>query len=124
MTALLLDTHLTAEQREYALTVRRSGEALLAIINDILDFSKIEAGKLTLEPMPFALRNTVAELLKTAGPLAHAKGLELTYDVSPEIPDGVEADAGRIGQVLLNLVGNAIKFTERGEVVPSPPGHI
>ena len=116
MTALLLDTHLTAEQREYAVTVRRSGEALLAIINDILDFSKIEAGKLTLEPMPFALRNTVAEFLKTAGPLAHAKGLELTYDVSPEIPDGIEADAGRIGQVLLNLVGNAIKFTERGEV--------
>ena len=116
MTALLLDTHLTAEQREYAVTVRRSGESLLAIINDILDFSKIEAGKLTLEPMPFALRNTVAELLKTASPLAHAKELELTYDVSPEIPDGVEADAGRIGQVLLNLVGNAIKFTERGEV--------
>jgi two-component system, sensor histidine kinase and response regulator len=116
MTALLLDTHLTAEQQEYADTVRRSGQALLAIINDILDFSKIEAGKLTLEPMPFALRNTVAELLKTAGPLAHAKGLELSYDVSPEIPDGIEGDAARIGQVLLNLVGNAIKFTERGEV--------
>jgi PAS domain S-box-containing protein len=129
MTALLLDTHLTAEQQEYADTVRRSGQALLAIINDILDFSKIEAGKLTLEPVPFALRNTVAELLKTAGPLAHAKGLELTYDVSPEIPDGIEGDAGRIGQVLLNLVGNAIKFTEQGEVavlvtpgVASPDG--
>jgi PAS domain S-box-containing protein len=116
MTALLLDTRLTVEQREYAETVRRSGEALLAIINDILDFSKIEANKLTLEPMPFALRNTIAELLKTAGPLAHGKGLELTYDVAAEIPDGIEGDAGRIGQVLLNLVGNAIKFTERGEV--------
>jgi CheY-like chemotaxis protein len=129
MTALLLDTTLTAEQREYAVTVRRSGEVLLAIINDILDFSKIEAGKLILEPTPFALRNTMAELLKTAGPLAHGKGLELTYDVSPEIPDGIEGDAGRIGQVLLNLVGNAIKFTEQGEVavlvtpgVTSPDG--
>jgi two-component system, sensor histidine kinase and response regulator len=131
MTSLLLDTRLTAEQREYAETVRRSGEALLAIINDILDFSKVEAGKLTLEPMPFALRNTVAELLKTAGPLAHAKGLELTYDVASEIPDGIEGDAGRIGQVLLNLVGNAVKFTERGEVavlvtagVASPDGAV
>jgi PAS domain S-box-containing protein len=125
MTALLLDTPLTPEQREYAATVRRSGEALLAIINDILDFSKAEAGKLTIEAMPFDLRNTLAEFLKTASPLAHTKGIELTYHVDPEIPEAVEGDAGRIGQVLLNLVGNAVKFTERGEVAvlvtPGPP---
>jgi two-component system sensor histidine kinase/response regulator len=116
MTALLLDTALTPEQREYADTVRVSGEALLGVINDILDFSKIEAGKLTLDPIPFQLRNTLGKLLKTLGPLAHAKGLELGYDVAPSIPDELEGDTGRIGQVLLNLVGNAIKFTERGEV--------
>ena len=116
MTALLLDTSLTAEQREYAETVHRSGEALLTILNDILDFSKIEAGRLELEPVPFGLRDTLAEILKTLAPLAHAKGLELAYEVRPDVPDDVVGDTGRLGQILINLVGNAIKFTERGEV--------
>jgi signal transduction histidine kinase/DNA-binding response OmpR family regulator len=116
MTALLLDTPLDTEQREYAETVRRSGEALLSLINDILDFSKIEAGRLEFEPVPFALRDTVAETLKTLAPLAHGKGLELAYLVAPGVPDGLVGDPGRFGQVLLNLVGNAIKFTAHGEV--------
>src|SRR5205814_10398273 len=80
MTALLLDTQLTPEQREYAETVHRSGEALLAIINDILDFSKIEAGRLELEPVPFTLRETLGDTIKTPASLAHAKSLELAYD--------------------------------------------
>jgi signal transduction histidine kinase/DNA-binding response OmpR family regulator len=116
MTALLLDTPLDSEQREYAETVRRSGEALLGLINDILDFSKIEAGRLEFEPVPFALRDTVAETLKTLAPLAHGKGLELAYLVGSGVPDGLVGDPGRFGQVLLNLVGNAIKFTGQGEV--------
>ena len=116
MTALLLDTPLTREQRDYAETVHRSGEALLAIINDILDFSKIEAGRLELEPVPFALRETLAETIKTLASLAHAKSLELAYEIRPGVPDDLVGDTGRIGQILVNLVGNAIKFTERGEV--------
>jgi len=116
MTALLLDTTLTREQREYAETVHRSGEALLSIINDILDFSKIEAGRLELEPVPFGLRESLGEMLKTLAPLAHAKGLELAYEIRPDVPDDLVGDTGRIGQIVLNLVGNAIKFTERGEV--------
>ena len=119
MTALLLDTSLSVEQREYAETVRRSGESLLAIINDVLDFSKIEAGKLELEPLPFAFRDTLGETLKTLAPLAHRKGLELAYEVAADVPDGVVGDPGRIGQIVLNLVGNAIKFTDRGEVTVS-----
>jgi signal transduction histidine kinase/CheY-like chemotaxis protein len=117
MTALLLDTELTAEQREYADTVRGSGQALLVIINDILDFSKIEAGKLELDAAPLVLRDVVGQALKTLGPLAHGKGLELAYDVAPALPDELLGDAGRLRQILLNLVGNAIKFTDRGAVV-------
>jgi two-component system, sensor histidine kinase and response regulator len=116
MTALLLDTPLNTEQREYAETVRHSAEALLAIINDILDFSKIEAGRLELELVPFALRDAIGEGLKTVAPLAHAKGLELAYEIRPDVPDDLVADTGRLRQILLNLVGNAIKFTEQGEV--------
>jgi two-component system sensor histidine kinase/response regulator len=116
MTSLLLDSELSREQRDYAETVHRSGEALLAIINDILDFSKIEAGRLELEPVPFALRETLAETIKTLGSLAHAKSLELAYEIRPGVPDDLVGDTGRIGQILVNLVGNAIKFTERGEV--------
>ena len=116
MTALLLDTPLTSEQREYAETVHRSGESLLSLINDILDFSKIEAGRLELQPVPFALRDTLAETVKTLAPLAHAKDIELAYEIQAEVPDDLVGDTGRLGQILLNLVGNAIKFTERGEV--------
>jgi len=116
MTSLLLDTELTREQRDYAETVHRSGDALLAIINDILDFSKIEAGRLELEPVPFALRETLAETIKSLASLAHAKSLELAYEIRPDVPDDLVGDTGRIGQILVNLVGNAIKFTERGEV--------
>ena len=116
MTSLLLDTQLTPEQREYAETVHRSGEALLTIINDILDFSKIEAGRLELEPVPFALRESVGETIKTLAPLSHAREIELTYEIQADVPDDLVGDTGRLGQILLNLVGNAIKFTERGEV--------
>ena len=116
MTALLVDTELTPEQREYAETVRRSGEALLAIVNDILDFSKIEAGRLELDAAPFGLRDTLGDSLKSVAPLAHQKHLELGYTVAAEVPDALRGDAARLRQVLLNLVGNALKFTERGEV--------
>ena len=116
MTGLLLGTPLTREQREYAEIVRASGEALLGIINDILDFSKIEAGKMDLEERALALRETVGGALKALGPLAHRKGLEFGYHVPADVPDDLLGDAGRLRQVLLNLTGNAIKFTERGEV--------
>ena len=116
MTALLLETDLTPEQREYAETVRRSGEGLLHIINDILDFSKVEAGKLELEPVPFALRDSIAEALKSLALRAHEKGPELVYSVTPDVPDALVGDLGRLRQIVLNLVGNSIKFTERGEV--------
>src|SRR5206468_1987759 len=116
MTSLLLDSELTREQRDYAETVHRSGEALLAIINDILDFSKIEAGRLELEPVSFALRETLAETIKTLAPLAYVKSLELAYEIRSDVPDDLVGDTGRIRQIRVNLVGNAIKLTERGEV--------
>jgi len=116
MTGLLLDTDLDPVQREYAESVRRSGEALLGIINDILDFSKVEAGKLELEPMPFSLRSNLGETLKIVAPQAHDKGLELVYQVDPGVPETLVGDPGRLSQVVLNLVGNAVKFTERGEI--------
>jgi signal transduction histidine kinase/DNA-binding response OmpR family regulator len=116
MTQLLLDTELSARQREYLGLVQNSAESLLRILNDVLDFSKIEAGKLELERFPFDLRDTVASTLQTLSQRATAKGLELTYRVAPEVPDGILGDAGRLRQVLVNLVGNAIKFTEKGEV--------
>jgi len=117
MTGLLLDTKLTAEQREYAEMVRRSGEALLAIINDILDFSKIEAGKLDFEQTDFELRVTVEDVLELLADHAYGKGLELAYLPHANLPAWVGGDPGRLRQVLTNLVGNAVKFTERGEVV-------
>lgn len=119
MTELALDTDLTSRQREYLGLVKSSADALLTVINDILDFSKIEAGKLDLDPVPFALRDCVEETLKTLALRAHAKGLELSARIAPEVPDPVVGDAGRLRQILVNLVGNAIKFTERGEVAVS-----
>ncbi len=116
MTSLLLDTELTPEQRDYATTVRNSGNALLTIINDILDFSKIEAGKMELEQIPFDLRTVVEEILDLLAEKAHAKGLELAGLVYAQVPTAVEGDPGRLRQVLINLIGNALKFTHQGEV--------
>ena len=116
MTELVLDTDLTTEQRENLGLVRLSAESLLSIINDILDFSKIEAGKLEMEAIPFDLRESLGETMKSLSVRAHQKGLELIYDVQPEVPEALLGDPGRIRQILINLVGNAIKFTEKGEV--------
>jgi PAS domain S-box-containing protein len=116
MTELVLDTNLTTEQREHLGLVRISAESLLSIINDILDFSKIEAGKLEIEAIPFDLRESIGETMKLLSVRAHQKGLELIYDVPPDVPEALIGDPGRIRQVLINLVGNAVKFTEKGEV--------
>jgi PAS domain S-box-containing protein len=117
MTGLLLDTRLSPEQREYADTVRRSGEALLTVINDILDFSKIEAGKLQIENLPFDLRLVIEEVDEMLCTKAEERGLDLVLEYAPELPRHFVGDAGRIRQVLTNLVGNALKFTESGSVI-------
>ncbi len=116
MTELLMATHLTDRQRRMAETVQRSGTALLGIINDILDFSKIEAGKLELERIEFGLRQTIEEAVELFAEPAGKKGVELTCFLPNEIPDAVIGDPVRLRQVLLNLLGNSMKFTERGEV--------
>jgi two-component system sensor histidine kinase/response regulator len=117
MTGLLLETELTAEQKAFASTVRSSADALLTIINDILDFSKIEAGMLRFENQPFELAEPVEACLALIAEKAHAKGLEVAYVMDESLPTGLVGDAGRLQQVLLNLVANAVKFTEKGEVV-------
>jgi signal transduction histidine kinase/DNA-binding response OmpR family regulator len=117
MTELALDTELTPEQREYLTTVKSSADSLLSVLNDILDFSKIEAGKLGLNPTPFTLRKTLGTAMKTLALQAHKKGLELVYSVHEAVPEGLIGDCDRLRQVLVNLVGNAIKFTEDGEIV-------
>jgi signal transduction histidine kinase len=117
MTLLALETELSAEQREYLTIVKDSADALLRLLNDILDFSKIEAGKLALDPHPFALRETLESTLKLLAVRAHEKGVAVRSQVAPEVPDRVVGDPGRLRQVLVNLVGNAIKFTAQGEVV-------
>jgi two-component system, sensor histidine kinase and response regulator len=116
MTELVLDSELTDEQRENLGLVRISAESLLSIINDILDFSKIEAGKMELETIPFDLRESLGETMKALGFRAHQKGLELVFEVQPDVPESLLGDPGRIRQILINLVGNAIKFTEQGEI--------
>jgi PAS domain S-box-containing protein len=117
MTALTLDTRLTATQRDYLTTVKSSGEALLALINDILDFSKIEARHLDLEAQPFDLREAVGDACRLLALRATEKGLELACEVAPDVPDSLVGDAGRLRQVLVNIIGNAVKFTSHGEVV-------
>jgi PAS domain S-box-containing protein len=117
MTQLALDTDLTAEQRDYLQMVKTSADGLLIVINDILDFSKIEAGKLELTPIEFELRDMLADTVRSLGLRANAKKLELACHVPADVPDFLVGDPLRLRQVLLNLVGNAIKFTERGEVV-------
>jgi PAS domain S-box-containing protein len=116
LTSLVLDTELSAEQRQYLDGVMLSAEALLKIINDILDFSKIEAGRLELERVDFDLREAVGNTMQTLALRAHQKNLELTYDVRPEAPDALVGDPARLWQVIVNLVGNAVKFTDQGEV--------
>jgi two-component system, sensor histidine kinase and response regulator len=116
MTDLTLRTKLTGEQRDYLRTVKDSSEALLDLINDILDFSKVEARRLTLEHVPFGLRDIVEDAVRLLAPRAYKKDLEVACRIAPEVPDALVGDPGRLRQVLINLVGNAIKFTERGEV--------
>ena len=117
MTDLALDTRLDSEQRDYLNTVKTSAESLLDIINDILDFSKIEARKLDLEIIDFSLRDSLGHSLKTLAYRAHDKGLELNFQVLPDVPDALMGDPGRLRQIVTNLVSNAIKFTEKGEIV-------
>ena len=117
MTELALDTQLDAEQRHYLKTVKSSAEALLTIVNDILDFSKIEAGKMEFEALAFSIQDIVLEAVRVLAVSAHKKGLELIADVRPEVPARIVGDPTRLRQVIINLIGNAIKFTERGEVV-------
>jgi len=117
MTELALGTDLTVDQREYLETVRSSADSLLGIINDILDFSKIEARKLDIDVLDFDLRSTVDETLRSLAPRAHAKGLELACQFDPTVPALLGGDPSRLRQILTNLIGNAVKFTETGEVV-------
>jgi PAS domain S-box-containing protein len=122
MTGLLLDTPLTAEQREFAETIRASGDALLAIINDILDFSKIEARRMELESQPFDLRECVESALDLVAPGAAEKGLNLGCVVEKDVPAAIVGDVTRLRQILVNLLSNAVKFTEKGEVVVTVEG--
>jgi two-component system sensor histidine kinase/response regulator len=117
MTELALDTPLADDQRQHLKTVKSAADNLLGIINDLLDFSKIEAGKLELDQADFGLRAVVGDTLRALAVRAHHKGLELVCQVQPDVPDSLAGDAGRLRQVLLNLVGNALKFTDEGEVI-------
>jgi len=117
MTELLLNTSLSAEQKEYIKTLKISSEALLSMINDILDFSKIEAGRIDLISRPFQIRECVEQAIDLLASSAVEKHLELAYDLAPDVPEWVEGDAGRLRQVLVNLISNAVKFTQTGEVI-------
>ncbi len=117
MSGLLMDTDLSKEQRDYAETIRNSGDALLAVINDILDFSKIEAGRMDIELQPFDLRECVESALDLTSGRAIEKGLDIAYIMDDNVPSGINSDMTRLRQILINLLSNAIKFTEKGEVV-------
>ena len=116
MTGLLLETPLSPEQTAYATTIRTSADHLLTVINDVLDFSKVEAGQMTIEPVQFNLRTAMEEVIDLLAPSAHQKGLEISCSMPADFPENVRGDCGRLRQVLTNLVGNAIKFTDDGEV--------
>ena len=116
MTGLALETELSAEQSEYLTAIKQSGDSLLTILNDILDFSKIEVGKLDLSPVEFGLRDCLEDTLQALAFRAHGRGLELLCDIAADVPDALTGDPGRLRQIVVNLAGNAIKFTERGEV--------
>jgi GAF domain-containing protein/DNA-binding response OmpR family regulator len=122
MSGLLIDTPLNDEQRDFAETIRTSGDALLTIINDVLDFSKIEAGQVELETRPFVLREAVEAALDILAPTAAKKGLELVYAVDEDLPVALVGDGGRLRQIVLNLLSNAVKFTESGEVLVTVGG--
>jgi signal transduction histidine kinase/CheY-like chemotaxis protein len=117
MTELALETDLSATQRDYLSVVKSCADGLLSLLNDILDFSKIEAGKLSLDPREFALHEMLADTMRALSLRAHQKGLELAFEIAPEVPEQLVGDPGRLRQILVNLVGNAIKFTDHGEVV-------
>jgi PAS domain S-box-containing protein len=117
MTELALGTELTGEQREYLELVAQASRSLLKLLNDILDFSKVDAGKLVLEPSPFQLRKTFGDIVKTLAIQVHKKNLELIYYIGSEVPEQLKADVGRLRQIVVNLIGNSIKFTEQGEIV-------
>src|SRR5437879_7475016 len=116
MTDLALNTSLTQTQRRFLETVKSSADSLLGLLNDILDFSKMEAGKLELEAFEFPLREQLGAAVKTLAVKAHEKGLELSLHIPPDMPDSWNGDARRLKQIIINMVGNAIKFTEAGEV--------
>ena len=116
MTDLVLGTDLSSEQRQYVDGVKLSADALLKVINDILDFSKIEVGRLDLEAIDFDLRETLGDTVKTLALGANEKGLELLYDIRPDVPDALIGDPARLRQIIVNLIGNALKFTPQGEI--------
>jgi two-component system, sensor histidine kinase and response regulator len=117
MTELVLDTQLDAEQRNYLNLAKVSADSLLSLINDVLDYSKIEAGKLEIDSIDFNLGDSLGDTMKTLSLRAHQKGLELAFEIEPAVPDALVGDPGRLRQIIINLVGNGIKFTEQGEVV-------
>jgi signal transduction histidine kinase/DNA-binding response OmpR family regulator/HPt (histidine-containing phosphotransfer) domain-containing protein len=117
MTELALDTDLNTEQREYVSLVKTSADALLTIINDILDFSKIEAGKMDIEKIEFSLQDMMSQTVRSIALRAHQKGIDLLLDIDPTIPQLLMGDPGRLRQIILNLIGNAIKFTDQGEIL-------
>ena len=123
MAELVLDTPLSAEQREYLKLVLESADSLLSIINDLLDFSKIEAGKFHLDPVPFDLHESIGDTMKSLAVRAHKKGLELMHEIAADVPRMIVGDPNRLRQVVINLVGNAIKFTDRGEVITTVTRH-
>ncbi|MDY6825467.1 MAG: response regulator [Thermodesulfobacteriota bacterium] len=117
MTDLLLDTRLDEEQKDYAHSIKISGDSLITVINDILDFSKMEAGKVEIEQIDFSLRDVVESAADIVAVQAHEKGIELSVGIQPDVPDKLKGDPNRLRQVLLNLAANAVKFTDRGEIV-------